>query len=123
MLGDVGYLVVNITKSSKTTQMRVHKIVAEAFLGSANGRHVNHKDTNKLNNTIENLEYVSAYENSLHAFKMGCKVGKTILTKEERAEIRALRGNGVKLRIIADKFGVSISAISEIFRGTTWAWE
>jgi transcriptional regulator len=62
-------------------------------------------------------------ENSLHAFKNGVKVGKTILNKEQRIEIRSLRKQGLKLKELAEKFNVSESAISEVYRGTTWAWE
>ena len=49
--------------------MRVHRLVAFAFLEpryAALGNHVNHKDLNKGNNAVENLEYVTPAENRAH---------------------------------------------------------
>ena len=46
--------------------MYVHRLVAGAFLGDSS-QFVNHIDSNKLNNNLENLEYVSNRENSVHS--------------------------------------------------------
>jgi hypothetical protein len=45
-----------------------HRLVADAFFGPANGRHVNHKDMNRANNWITNLEYVTPQNNMRHRF-------------------------------------------------------
>ena len=47
-------------KSRKHLNLKVHQMVAETFLGKPT---VNHKDNNKLNNSIENLEWCSASDN------------------------------------------------------------
>ncbi len=54
----------------RKTQL-VHRLVCKAFLGDPNGLDANHKDGNKLNNNILNLEYVTEHENCIHASKMG----------------------------------------------------
>lgn len=55
--------------------LRAHSIVAEHFLGiRPTGLTVNHKDGNKLNNRIENLEYLSIRDNVLHAIRTGLHV-------------------------------------------------
>ncbi len=50
----------------------MHWLVAEAFLGKRPKKHtINHKDGNKTNNDINNLEYVTSSENTEHAIKLG----------------------------------------------------
>jgi hypothetical protein len=67
-----GYLVVNFQDGNKKFQRKVHQLVSEAFLGPCpKGFEVNHKDSNKLNNIPENLEYISHKANVHHAIKNG----------------------------------------------------
>ena len=54
----------------KKRRAYVHHLVAEAFIGPRPvGFVINHKDANKTNNSIENLEYVTYSENAKHAVK------------------------------------------------------
>lgn len=63
-----GYKIVNI--NAKRT--RVHRLVAEAFLCNCEQKpFVNHKDGNKSNNNVANLEWCTASENTLHAYATG----------------------------------------------------
>ena len=61
-----GYVTVNLMKNSKAWHPGVYKLVAMAFIPNPNNQPVvNHKDENKKNNTVENLEWCSiAYNNS-----------------------------------------------------------
>ena len=53
-----GYMLVDLYKENKRSQILVHRIVAIAFLDNPNNYSVvNHKDENPLNNTVENLEW------------------------------------------------------------------
>lgn len=55
----------------------IHRIVAETFIPNPNNRPcVNHKDGNKLNNSVDNLEWCTYSENTLHAYRMGLQVAK-----------------------------------------------
>ena len=53
-----GYLFVNLCKDGKVKAFTVHRLVAEAFLDNPNNyKEVNHKDENKTNNVVTNLEW------------------------------------------------------------------
>ena len=55
-----GYLFINLCKNGKVKKYLIHRLVAEAFLPNPdNLPQVNHKDENKLNNNVENLEWCS----------------------------------------------------------------
>ena len=68
-----GYLAVKITINGVGKKYLVHRLIIWAFKGKNLDFEVNHKDGNKHNNRIENLEYCSRSENVLHAYKNGLK--------------------------------------------------
>ena len=67
-----GYLMINLSKNSKTKKKFIHRLVAQAFLKEYNEKlQVNHIDGNKQYNIWTNLEMVTPSENVKHAFKIG----------------------------------------------------
>src|SRR5699024_9827826 len=69
-----GYMYVKLCKHGKCNNFRVHRLVALAFIKNVNHKEkpvVNHKDGNKENNNVDNLEWLSYSENSLHAHSIG----------------------------------------------------
>jgi len=67
-----GYLRVTLSLETKRVAYPIHKIVALTFLGKLpKGKCVNHMNGNKLDNRIENLEYVTPKENAQHAVELG----------------------------------------------------
>ena len=68
-----GYHSVKLTfNNSKQRRFYVHRLVAEHFIDNPDPIHktlVNHKDGNKLNNNVDNLEWVSPRENNLHYYQ------------------------------------------------------
>ena len=64
------YYTVSLSKNGKYTSFNVHRLVAEAFLERPVGTtEVNHKDGDKHNNNLENLEWVTQKENLIHAMQ------------------------------------------------------
>lgn len=71
--GRKGYLQLGLSKEGIVKRFYVHTLVLETFLCSRpTSKHVcNHKDGNVKNNRLENLEWVTAKENTAHAKKTG----------------------------------------------------
>ena len=65
-----GYLLVFLKKNNKTKSLFVHRAVATAFIPNIENKpQVNHKDGNKQNNCLDNLEWATHSENMQHAWK------------------------------------------------------
>ena len=138
-----GYLTVNF---AKTTHM-VHRLVARGFVENPeNKKYVNHLDGNKLNNHSSNLEWCSIAENNKHARDTGLHVqarghkirykstetkakalanlkDKTILTDDDVRYCRLVnmpRSAEYSATALAEKFGVSVTAMSNAIRGKTF---
>jgi hypothetical protein len=72
-----GYLCITLKTNNKKTLSKIHRLVATQFLICPDETYVvNHKDGNKTNNHVENLEWISQSENVKHAFRLGLNKGK-----------------------------------------------
>lgn len=66
-----GYLCVNLYHDRKMRQIRIHRLVALAFIPNPENKpHINHKDGNPQNNDYRNLEWCTPKENVNHAIKV-----------------------------------------------------
>jgi hypothetical protein len=61
-----GYHRVGLFYHGKSHNKYVHRLVAETFLGASNGREINHKNGNKTDNRVVNLEWVTRSQNNQH---------------------------------------------------------
>lgn len=99
-----GYLFVTLAKENEVRPKRINRLVAEAFLPNPqNLEVVNHKDENKANNTVDNLEWCSVEYNNRYTlakpvlqFDLSGK-----LVAEYQAISDASRGTGINLSNIA----------------------
>lgn len=126
-----GYYHVTVRINDEKSTIRIHREVAKAFIPNPdNLPEVNHKDGNKLNNRISNLEWCTRSYNVQHAYDNGLKVatpsygenhGRHKLTQQQVNEIRdkyiPRKYTAAKL---AKEYGVSISLISSIIRNEIW---
>lgn len=125
-LNNCGYKRVQIG-SSKNKHF-VHRLVAETFLKKEfNKDFVNHKDGNKLNNSVENLEWVTRSENDIHAYRndlrkaiKGEKHHNSILNNYDVKEIKELLLKGFNCTYISELYGVHRKTINDIKLGKTW---
>jgi hypothetical protein len=70
-----GYYFVCLCKGSSIVQKNVHRLVAEAYLPNLENKpQINHIDSNKLNNTLSNLEWCTASENKKHSWDSGTSI-------------------------------------------------
>lgn len=66
-----GYNCVVLYKNGKPVTRFIHRLVAECFIECNNSLQVNHKDGNKQNNCVDNLEFVDDDTNRFHAYVNG----------------------------------------------------
>ena len=72
-----GYCYISTSYKGEIRQQRVHKLIAEAFLGErTEGMQINHIDGDKTNNKPSNLEYCTQSQNMKHAYRLGLEVVK-----------------------------------------------
>jgi len=124
--GSDGYPRVTIQSAGGDKKVeRVHLLVARAFLGSARGRLVRHKDGKNWRPMLSNLEYGTYLDNKQDKHRHGTdQVGErnsqSELIKRHAKQIHRLKGKYTQ-KEIAEMFGVSRQAVSDIHRGVTWA--
>ena len=69
-IGKNGYLSVLLCRKGEKKRLYVHRLVAMAFIPNPEGKkQVNHKDCSKLNNHVDNLEWMTHQENGQHAWE------------------------------------------------------
>ena len=106
------YMRVPLWKDRNITWHHVHRLVASAFISNSLGKpQVNHKNSNKHDNSVENLEWVTWKENWDHARDNGAYRG-IMLSEEEQLELYGLYRTGLFTRNkLAKLFGISLSSV------------
>jgi hypothetical protein len=135
-----GYQRVGLIIEGKLVTRKVHRLVAETFIPNPEKKaFVNHKDGNKLNNSVFNLEWVTAKENTKHAIdnglfsfqnseksvnknpKKGELNGQSVLTEKQVIEIRSKYKPKIYGRkMLAMEYNVSQHTIKDIVTKRSW---
>ena len=117
-MSNIGYYVVNLHKDGKGHTMQVHRLVAQAFIPNPkNLPEVNHKDEDKLNNRVDNLEWCDSAYNTNY--------GTSLQRKTEATRLAVLQydfdGNFIaeypSSKEASEAAGVDRSLISKCCRG------
>lgn len=106
-----GYACAVLFKNTKRNYIGVHRLVALTFIPNPENKlHVNHKDGNKLNNHVENLEWMTASENQKHSYNV------LLRTRQKGSENKRSK---LVIQVSKDGFLVGVYAsISECERET-----
>lgn len=121
-----GYCFVALRKNNKNKyQQYIHRLVAIAFIPNPeNKKTVNHIDGDKSNNYVNNLEWNTCSENTLHAFKTGLmkKGQECSFSKLTEKHVLEIRENKSKLmqKDLAVIYSVSPHNIGRIINRKTW---
>lgn len=116
-----GYRFVQLYLNKKMYNKTIHRLVAKTFINIIEGKNVvNHKDGNKHNNTVENLEWCTDEYNHAHATITGLKRTKEKLNETCIYAIKNLIKCNLSNSKIASIFGVSRTLISLISNGKVW---
>jgi hypothetical protein len=125
------YRRVKLCKHGKYKAVKIHRIVAVAFVANPNNRlYVNHKNGIKTDNYAENLEWVTSGENQKHGYKLGLCYANPLkgedhpsskLRESDVLEIRRIMNeSSMTIKELARLYGVSPTLIGHIKRGTRW---
>lgn len=120
-----GYEQVRLNVNKIGKNKKIHRLVAESFIENTdNKKCVNHKDSNRCNNRLDNLEWCTHSENTIHGFKNNsifrpsgedCKISK--LNNKNVIEIfKSIKSH----RQLAKDYGVTKSTITLIKSKKTW---
>lgn len=112
----------------KFKKFTVHRLIATTFIPNVDNKpQVNHKDGNKYNNSVVNLEWVTRSENQKHRFcellhsHFGEKNTQAKLTEDKVRDIVKFKRLGLGLGCLSDMFSVSKPTICDIMAGRSWS--
>lgn len=120
-----GYKEVLFSYYSKSKNMLVHRLVLSTFkpVPNMDKLQVNHKDGNKLNNSLDNLEWCTRSENINHSYRNGLQKVVTnpygtfnVLSKEQTEKIYQLHKEGLIDKEIAKIIGCSRELVGRKIR-------
>ncbi len=126
-LNRYGYPVACLRGKPKAVLKSVHRMVVETFIGPIpDGMQVNHKDGDKTNNHLDNLEICTNSQNQLHRHRvLGQNNGENHpLSKLKESDVRAIRkliADGVDDQKVANTYLVHRSTVRYIRIGRTWS--
>lgn len=116
-----GYKVIHLRRDDKVSHPIVHRLVALAFIPVVEGKEtVNHKDGNKENNNVSNLEWATSSEQMLHAISIGLTElrGAPKFSKEFKQKVYDYyHANKISISELAKMFSISERTAGRVVKG------
>lgn len=110
-----GYATVELFKNKKSKRLLVHRLIAQTFIfNPLNLPQVNHKDENKLNNNVSNLEWCTNAYNMNYGTRLERQINSTDYSKENRKTIARINGKTVSKAVIQIYRGLEINKFTSI---------
>ena len=119
-----GYYSTTLRMKPLKRRLRVHTLVAETFIDKSNPTlWVNHKDGNKLNNRVDNLEWCTPAENCKHAVEnglMNIKGSKHPNAKLSEDDVLQIRSSFLSVAELSELYNIGKRHIRDILNKVNW---
>lgn len=120
------YYYVDLHRGKERKNYRLGRLVAKYFIPNPKKLpQVNHIDGNRLNDNVNNLEWVTASQNQIHKIALQKKLGKYKTPKGNRKHtdkkilsVHELRKQGMKHKEIAKRLKMGISTVTHVLLGS-----
>jgi hypothetical protein len=130
-----GYIRYDLKRNYKSKHKFAHRLIMEAFCPNINNLPcVNHKNGVKIDNSLDNLEWISIKDNNNHAYRTGLnkyhpeffphecceKHPKSKLTNDQVLEMRRLGADGISCKDLSIRFNINKTTVWKILKRTAW---
>lgn len=122
-----GYKQVSLCKNGTRTTFKVHRLVAFAFIHNPENKpQINHKNSVRWDNRVENLEWCNNQENIVHSYSSGSNSNagelhpRNVLNNSLVYEIRRLYDSGVRCIEIANRLHLKVATVEKAAWRVNW---
>ena len=123
---DADYLRVTLCENNTPRKFSIHRLVAKHFLENySEDLEVNHKNGNRFNNLVSNLEMVTPEQNRAHALETGLcpkgeEHGNAKYTEQQALLVITLSQQGYSRKDVAEQANVAVSFVKDIRSRRAW---